>query len=84
MTDQWQPMMFAPRDGTAFEARTRQGMIFGCRFDERRKAFVNTATNHRVNPRVWRQSYVGQECPGAIGHPGLPGTLPKPGGDDAA
>jgi hypothetical protein len=54
MTDQWQPMMFAPRDGTAFEARTGFGMTFACRYDALRQSFVNTANNHRVNPRAWR------------------------------
>lgn len=54
MTDQFQPILFAPRDGTTFEARTRQGMIFSCRYDSKRASFVNTATNHRVDPRSWR------------------------------
>jgi hypothetical protein len=55
-SEQWQPMMFAPRDGTAFEARTKKGVVFGCRYDDKRLSFVNTATNHRVDPRVWRPS----------------------------
>jgi hypothetical protein len=54
MTTDWQLIMFAPRDGSAFEARSKRGKIFGCRYDERRLSFVNTANNHRVSPHVWR------------------------------
>jgi hypothetical protein len=53
-TDQWEHMMFAPRDGTTFYARNKKGKEFGCRYDERKMSFVNTANNHRVNPSGWR------------------------------
>ena len=53
-TDDWQPIIFAPRDGRTFEARSKQGKIFGCRYSLQRRDFINTATNHRVRPQTWR------------------------------
>lgn len=49
-------MITAPRDGTPFEARSRTGKIFGCHYSERRKDFVNSANNRRVEPYGWRPS----------------------------
>src|SRR5262245_53393921 len=61
MKDTWQPIMFAPRDGTTFVARGKSGKIFGCRYNAQRQSFVNTATNHRVSPYAWRPTSKGDE-----------------------
>jgi hypothetical protein len=54
MTNEWRSIMFAPRDGRSFEAYGKRGIIFSCRYNLMRRAFVNTVTNHRVSPVMWR------------------------------